>query len=160
MTVEKASFGRFYEDFEVGDIYKHPLGRTITEADNVWFSLLTMNTHPMHFNRDYYEETEYGRSLINSGLTVAITLGLSVIDVSQHAYANLGWDEIRLPNPLFVGDTLYAQSEVLEKRLSKSKKNVGIIRVRTTGLNQDRKKVIEWKRTVMVYRKGKGPKST
>ena len=159
MTVKKASFGRFYEDFEVGDTYKHPLGRTITEADNVWFSLLTMNTHPMHFNRDYYEETEYGRSLINSGLTVAITLGLSVMDVSQHAYANLGWDEIRLPNPLFVGDTLYAQSEVLEKRLSKSKKNVGIIRVRTTGLNQDRKKVIEWKRTVMVYRRGKGPKS-
>ncbi len=159
MTVKKASFGRFYEDFEVGDIYKHPLGRTITEADNVWFSLLTMNTHPMHFNRDYYEKTEYGRSLINSGLTVAITLGLSVIDVSQHAYANLAWDEIRLPNPLFVGDTLYAQSEVLEKRVSKSKKNVGIIRVRTTGFNQDRKKVIEWKRTVMVYRRGKGPKS-
>src|SRR3954451_10224173 len=105
------SAGRFFEDFEVGDLYRHPLGRTITETDNTWFTLLTMNTHQLHFNSVYAAEAEFSRPLVNSGFSVALVLGISVSDVSQNAIANLGWDEIVLPHPLFVGDTVYADSE-------------------------------------------------
>lgn len=154
MTVHETPLGRFYEDFEVGDVYRHPLGRTITETDNIWFTLLTMNTNPMHFDQRYGERSEFGKPLVNSTLTVAIISGQSVIDTSQLAFANLGWDEIRLTHPVFVGDTLYAESEVLELRESESRSHGGIVKIRTRGLNQDGEEVVRWKRTFFVYRRG------
>src|SRR6476620_1577485 len=114
MTVKAGWQGRFYEDFEVGDVYRHNLGRTLTQTDNTWFTLLTMNTNPSHFDVEYSKSTPFGKPLINSCLTLAVVTGQSVTDVSENALANLGWDEVRLPNPLFAGDTLYAESEVLE----------------------------------------------
>jgi len=149
--------GRFFEDFEIGDIYEHPLGRTVTTVDNMWFSLLTQNSAPIHFDHHYSAQTEFGRPLVDSTFTVALVTGQSVTDVSQNVFANLGWDEIRLPNPLFEGDTVYSRSEVLEKRESKSRPDVGIVTVRTTGYKQDGKVVIEFRRTIMVYKRGRGP---
>ncbi len=150
--------GRFFEDFEVGAVYKHPLGRTIITADNIWFTLLTQNTAPVHFDHHYAEQTEFGRPLVNSALTLALVTGQSVVDISQHVFANLGWDEVRLPHPVFEGDTVYSESEVLETRPSASRPEVGIVRVRTTGFNQDGTVVITFRRTVMVYRRGHGPR--
>jgi acyl dehydratase len=157
MALKQGWHGRTYEDFEVGDIYQHPLGRTITQTDNIWFTLLTVNNNPVHFDHVYAAQTEFKRPLVDSTLTLAIVTGLSVADISQNAI-NLGWDEIRLPNPVFNDDTLYAQSEVLEMRLSQSRPNMGIIQVKTTGLNQDGQVVIEFKRTIMVYRRDHVPK--
>ena len=147
------SDGRCFEDFEVGAVYDHRGGRTVTTTDNIWFTLLTMNTHPVHLDHAYAARTEFGRPLVNSCLTLAIVTGLSVADVSQNALANLGWDEVRLPAPVFEGDTLYARSEVLEVRPSASRPEVGIVRVRTVGFNQTGTTVIEYERTVMVYRR-------
>ena len=149
--------GRFFEDFEVGDVYLHPLGRTILPTDNAWFTLLTQNTAPLHFDHHYAAQTEFGRPLVNSTFTVALITGQSVSDVSQNAMANLGWDEVRLPHPVFEGDTLYSRTEVLEKRESRSRDNVGIVTVRTTGFNQNGKVVVTFRRTVMIYRRGRGP---
>lgn len=149
--------GRFFEDFELGDVYRHPLGRTILPADNSWFTLLTQNTAPIHFDHHYAAHTEFKKPLVNSTLTLALISGQSVTDVSQNVFANLGWDEVRLPNPVFEGDTLYSQSEVLEKRESKSRPNLGIVTVKTTGFNQDGVAVITFRRTLMVYRRGHGP---
>ena len=157
MAVKKGWTGRLYEDFEVGDVYEHPLGRTILAADNAWFTLLTMNTDPIHFDQNYASKTEFGKLLVNSCLTLAIVTGQSVTDLSQNAAANLAWDEIRLPHPVFEGDTIYAKSEVLEKRESKSRPNVGIVRVKSTGVNQDGTVVVEFKRTFMVYKRGHAP---
>ena len=151
------SYGRYFEDFKVGDVYRHPIGRTITDADNVWFTLLTNNTHQVHFNADYASRTEFRQTLVVSTLTLAIATGLSVEDVSQNAVANLGWDRVRLPAPVFVGDTLYAESTVLEARASKSRPDNGLVRVQTRGFNQKGTTVIEFERTVLVYRRGKGP---
>jgi acyl dehydratase len=149
--------GRFFEDFTVGDHYRHPIGRTITETDNVWFTLLTNNTHQVHFNVDYASRTEFKQPLVVSTLTLAIVTGLSVGDVSQNSVANLGWDKVRLPKPVFIGDTLYAESEVLETRPSKSRPSNGLVRVRTRGFNQRGETVIEYERTVLVYRRGAKP---
>jgi len=149
--------GRCFEDFQVGDVYHHRLGRTVTSADNAWFTNVTMNTNPMHFDRHYAAQTAFGRILVNSCFTLALVTGISVTDVSQNAFANLGWDEVRLPNPVFEGDTIYAQSEVLETRLSQSRPRVGIVRIKTTGFNQDGATVIDFKRTIMVYRRGQVP---
>lgn len=160
MTVKKSWTGRVYEDFEVGDIYEHPLGRTVLSADNTWFTLLTMNTQPLHFDHHYAAQTSFKKPLVNSCLTLAIVTGQSVMDLSQNVFANLGWDEIRLPNPVYEGDTLYSRSEVLEMRESKSRPDVGIVHVRTTGVNQDRAVVIEFKRSFMIYKRGHGPKSS
>jgi acyl dehydratase len=146
-------FGRFLEDFNSGDVYRHPLGRTITEADNVWFTLLTMNTNPAHFDNNFAAKTEFGKPLVNSGLTLAIVLGQSVIDTSQRAMANLGWDKVRLLHPVFVGDTLYAESLVLSTRPSASRPHAGIVNIRTRGLNQDGEVCISYERTFMVYRR-------
>jgi len=157
MALKEGWKGRFYEDFEVGDVYPHPLGRTILAADNTWFTLLTMNTNPLHFDHKYASKTEFGRPLVNSCLTLAVVTGQSVTDLSQNAAANLAWDDIRLPNPVFEGDTIYSRSEVLEKRESESRPNVGIVRVKTTGVNQDGSVVIEFNRTFMVYKRGLGP---
>lgn len=147
-------FGRYFEDFEIGDIYEHRPGRTITEADNVWFTLLTMNTHPMHFDQEYAKHSEFGRCIVCSPFTVALMVGMSVTDVSQKAIANLGWTDIRLTHPLFVGDTLYAESEVLEKRESRSRPNAGIVTVRTTGMNQHGVVVCTFNRTMLIAKRG------
>ncbi len=155
MAIKQGWKGRVFEDFEVGDVYEHPLGRTILAADNVWFTCLTMNTNPIHFDAEYASKTEFKKPLVNSCLTLALVTGQSVTDLSQNAVANLGWDEVRLPHPLFEGDTVYAKSEVLETRASKSRPDVGIVRVRTTGMNQHRTPVIEFTRTFMVWRRGR-----
>jgi itaconyl-CoA hydratase len=158
MAVREGWRGRFFEHFEVGDVYEHPLGRTVTTTDNAWFTLLTQNTAPIHFDHNYAAQTEFGRPLVDSTFTLALVTGQSVTDVSQNVFANLGWDEVRLPNPVFEGDTIYSRSEVLEKRESRSRPQVGIVVVRTTGYNQDGETVIEFKRTVMVYKKDHAPK--
>ena len=158
MSVKAGWGGRFYEDFDIGDIYRHPLGRTVTSTDNTWFTLLTQNTAPLHFDHHYASQTEFGKPLVNSTFTVALVTGQSVTDISQNVFANLGWDEVRLPKPVFVGDTLYSQSEVLEKRESSSRPAMGIVTVKTTGYNQDGVVVITFKRALMVYKRGQGPK--
>ena len=149
--------GRVFEDFAVGDVYEHPLGRTLLAADNVWFSCLTMNTNPIHFDAEYARRTEFGKPLMNSCFTLALVTGQSVTDLTQNAVANLGWDEVRLPHPVFEGDTIYARSEVLETRESTSRPNAGIVRVKTTGVNQRGTPVIEFKRTFMVWKRGHVP---
>jgi itaconyl-CoA hydratase len=145
--------GRFLEDFAVGDVFRSRLGRTVTETDNIWFSLLTMNTNQMHFNRPYAERTEFGQPLVVSSLTLAIVLGLSVADTSENAVANLGWDEIKLPCPVVAGDTLWAESEVLSARESQSRPSCGIVKIRTRGVNQRREVVIEFTRSFMIFKR-------
>lgn len=157
MAMKTGWRGRFFEDFEVGDVYQHPLGRTVTTTDNSWFTLLTQNTAPIHFDHHYAAQTEFGKPLVDSTLTLALVTGQSVTDVSQNVFANLGWDEVKLPAPVFEGDTIYSQSEVLSKRESESRPNVGIISVKTAGYNQDGVVVITFRRTIMVYRRGHGP---
>src|SRR6266700_6387779 len=148
MAIKQGWTGRVYEDFEVGDVYQHALGRTVIAADNIWFTLLTQNTNPIHFDSAYAAKTEFGKPLVDSTFTLALVTGQSVTDISQNAMANLGWDEVRLTSPVFEGDTIYSRSEVLEKRESKSRPNVGLVSVRTTGFNQDGKVVITYRRTV------------
>ncbi len=150
----RESFGRFYEDFEPGDVYEHRPGRTITETDNTWFTLLTMNTHPLHFDQEYAKHSEFGRCLVASPLTVSLMVGMSVTDVSQKAVANLGWSNIRLVHPVFVGDTLTSESEVKAKRESKSRPNAGIVTVETRGFNQDGTLVCDFERTILVAKRG------
>lgn len=152
----RETFGRFYEDFNVGDIYEHRPGRTITEADNTWFTLLTMNTHPMHFDAEYAKHSEFGKCIICSPLTVAIMVGMSVTDVSQKAIANMGWTDIRMTHPLFAGDTLVSESEVLGKRESKSRPNAGLVTVKTSGFNQDKVLVCDFSRTILIPKRGHG----
>jgi itaconyl-CoA hydratase len=142
--------GRFYEDFAAGDTYQHWPGRTITAADNTWFTLLTMNQHPIHFDEEYAKKTEFGKPLVNSALTLAIVVGMSVQDVSQNAVANLGWTDVAMPAPVFNGDTLYAESTVLEKRESKSRPRQGIVTVATRAWKQDGTTVMTFKRSVLV----------
>jgi itaconyl-CoA hydratase len=158
MTVKPGWTGRVFEDFIVGDVYEHPLGRTILEADNVWFSCLTMNTNPIHFDGEYAARTEFGKRLVNSCFTLSLVTGQSTMDLTMNAVANLGWDEVRLPHPVFEGDTIYARSEVLGARESKSRPKVGIVRVKTTGVNQDGTAVIEFARTFMVWKRGHVPR--
>ena len=158
MAVKEGWKGRFYEDFVVGDVYQHPLGRTVIATDNIWFTLLTQNTAPIHFDHHYAAQTEFGRPLVDSTFTLALVTGQSVTDISQNVLANLGWDEVRLPHPVFEGDTIYSQSEVLAKRESQSRPNVGIVTVKTTGYNQEGQVVITFKRTIMVYKRGCAPR--
>jgi itaconyl-CoA hydratase len=158
MVVKEGWRGRFFEDFEVGDIYEHPLGRTVTTTDNSWFTLLTQNTAAIHFDHYYASQTEFGKPLVDSTFTLALVTGQSVTDISQNVFANLGWDEVRLPAPVFEGDTIYSRSEVLERRESRSRPDVGIVRVKTTGFNQDGTVVISFERTIMVYKKDYAPK--
>jgi len=150
----RAQPGRSYEDFTVGDVYEHRPGRTISEADNTWFTLLTMNNHPLHFDHAYAAQTEFGRPLVNSCLTLAIVTGMSVDDVSYRAIGNLGWDKVRLTAPVFAGDTLYAESEVLAKRESKSRPNQGVVTVRTRGLKADGTEFMSFERAVLVPKRG------
>ena len=152
----RENFGRYFEDFDVGHIYEHRPGRTINETDNTWFTLLTMNTHPLHFDKEYARKSEFKRILVNSTLTLSIVVGMSVSDVSQKAIANLGWKEIMLPNPVFVGDTLYSESLVISKRKSKSRQNQGIVSIATSGTNQDNKTVCTFERTMLIPCRGFG----
>lgn len=152
--IYRESFGRYFEDFHVGDIYQHRPGRTITQYDNIQFTLMTMNTHPMHFDEEYAKHSEFGRCIICSPLTVALMVGMSVTDVSQKALANLGWDAIKLTHPLFADDTLYAESEVLDKRESKSRPNAGLVFVKTIGFNQNKVMVCEFSRTMLIMKRG------
>jgi itaconyl-CoA hydratase len=145
--------GRFYEDFDVGDVFRSRFGRTVTETDNVWFTCLTMNTNQVHFNAPFAERTRFGRPLVNSTFTLALVAGLSVPDTSENAAANLGWTDIKLPNPVFVGDTIWVESEVLELRESRSRPEVGIVGVRTRGINQRREVTVEYRRSFMIYKR-------
>lgn len=148
--------GRFFEDFEVGDVYRCHIGRTVTQVDNTWFTLLTNNTNQIHFNAHYAERTEFGKPLVNSVLTLAIVAGLGVADTSENGFA-LGWDQITLPNPVFDGDTLYSESEVVDKRESRSKPQWGIVKFRTRGIKQDGTVVIDYTRSVMVWKREHAP---
>jgi itaconyl-CoA hydratase len=156
MSVVTGWEGRYFEDFNVGDVYRCRLGRTLTEADNTWFTLLTSNTNQIHFNSDFARRTEFGKCLINSTLTLAIVTGMGVADVSENGVA-LGWDEVKLPNPLFAGDTLYSESQVLEKRESRSNPKRGVVKVRTRGIQQEGKVVIDYVRSVLVWKKAYAP---
>lgn len=156
MTKKQGWTGRVYEDFEIGDVYQHPLGRTITRTDNIWITLLTVNPNPIHFDAHYASQTPFGQPLVDSTLTLALVTGLSVSDISQNGI-NLGWDEVRLPAPVYEGDTIYARSELLSKRESKSYPDRGIIQVKTTGYKQDGTTVLTFKRTIMVYKQGHVP---
>jgi len=152
----REDLGRYFEDFDVGVTYEHRPGRTINEADNSWFTLLTMNTHPVHFDHEYASKSEFGQPLVNSCLTLSIVAGMSVSDTSQKAIANLGWTDIKMPAPVFVGDTLYAESEVLAKRESKSRPTQGIVSIRTRGLKADGTVVMEYDRSFLVAKRGHG----
>jgi itaconyl-CoA hydratase len=145
---------RFYEDLEVGDVYRSRFGRTVTETDNLLFTALTMNTNQLHFNAAYAERTRWGKILVNSTFTLALVTGLSVADVTEHAAANLAWTDVTLPNPVFFGDTIWAETEILDRRESRSNPDVGIVSMRTRGINQRHEVVVEFRRTVMVYRRG------
>ena len=154
MAVRTGWQGRFYEDFEVGDVYQHPLGRTISEADNTWFTLLTMNTNQAHFNAQVGQASEFGQMLVVSPLTIAIAMGQSVTDTSQNAFANLGVDELRLTAPVFVGDTIWSESIVTGKRESGSRPQAGIVSIKTRTLNQDAVEVLSFKRAFYVHKQG------
>ena len=157
MTYYEGWQGRFFEDFVIGDIFEHAMGRTITTTDNLWFSLLTQNPARVHIDQHYAAQTSFGQPLVNSTFTLALVAGQSVLDVSYNVKANLGWEEVNLPNPVFEGDTIYSRSEVLAARLSRSHPDVGIVTVKTTGFNQRGETVITFRRSVMVYRRGEGP---
>lgn len=150
--------GRYYEDFEAGDVYHHRLGRTVTSEDNTLFTMLTLNTNPIHFDAHLGESTPYGKILVNSCFTLSLAVGQSVTDLSEHVMANLGWDEVRLPAPVFVGDTIYSRSTILEKRESSKRPDVGIVSARTESVNQRGEIVISYKRTFMVYKRGRDPR--
>lgn len=145
--------GRFFEDFEIGDVYKHPYGRTVTETDNVWLSNVTMNTNPMHFNEPYAASTEFDERLVNGLVVIATAVGMSVIDVSQNATANLGYDAVRHHSPVYHGDTLFAESEVLSKRESESRPRAGIVTTELRAYNQDGEHVLTLERTNLVLRR-------
>ena len=150
----RESYGRYFEEFEIDDVYEHRPGRTITETDNTWFTLLTMNQHPLHFDKEYGSKTEFGKVLVNSCLTISLVTGMSVSDISQKTIANLGWDKVSLSGPVFIGDTIYAESKVLSKRESKSRPNQGIVSVETIGTKQDGSTVISFERSMLIPFKG------
>jgi acyl dehydratase len=145
--------GRFFEDFTVGDVYKHPYGRTVTETDNVWFTNVTMNLNPMHFNEVYAGETEFAERLVDGTFVFALAVGMSVIDISANATANLGYDSVRHHAPVFHGDTIYAESEVIDKRESESRDHVGIVTTELRAYNQDDELVLSLERTPMVLKR-------
>ena len=153
----RETYGLYYEDFEIGDVFEHRPGRTITDADNVWMTLLTMNTQQLHFDSAFAAKTEWKQCLVDSTLTIALLTGMSVHSVSAKVVANLGWDKVKATGPVFVGDTLYAESRVLSKRESKSRPTQGIVTVETQGFNQDGKQVMIFERTMLIYTRGHSP---
>lgn len=150
----RESYGRYFEEFQVGDIYEHRPGRTLSEADNTWFTLLTMNKHPLHFDAEYAAHSEFKKPLVNSAFTLSVVAGMSVSDVSQKTIANLGWNDIRLTAPVFAGDTIYAESEVLAKRESQSRPNMGIVTVKTIGKKSDGTIFMTFERTMLIPKRG------
>ncbi len=150
----RESYGRYLEDFKVGDIYEHRPGRTISETDNTWSTLLTMNQHPLHFDHEYAAKSEFGKPLVNSCLALSVVVGMSVSDTSQKAIANLGWDKVRMSAPLFHGDTLYAESEVLSVRESKSRPTQGVVTIKTTGKKADGTEVMSFERAMLIPKRG------
>lgn len=153
----REDFGFYFEDFVVGQIIEHRPGRTITRNDNIWMTLLTMNTAQLHFDAHFAEQTEWKQPLVDSTLTLAIITGMTVNTISKKVVANLQWDEVKLLKPVFEGDTIYAESEILDKRESKSREGQGIVTVATRGIKQDRSVFMSFKRTVLVYKKGYCP---
>jgi itaconyl-CoA hydratase len=158
MTTHTGWHGNYFEDFVVGDVFEHPLGRTVTTADNIWFTLLSQNTAPIHFDHEYASKTEFGKPLVVATLTLSLVAGQSVTDISQNVIASLGWNDIRMPKPVFEGDTIHSRSTVLEARESGSRPHAGIVTVHTEGLNQRNEIVMSYDRTVMVYKHGFGPR--
>lgn len=150
----RETFGRYLEDFTVGDVYEHRPGKTVTEYDNHLFTLLTLNTHPLHFDAEYAKASEFKRNLVVSPYTLSLLIGMSVTDLSQKAIANLGMDGVKFTAPVFVGDTLYAESTVLEKRESKSRPGQGIVTVKTIGKNQDGAVICEFTRSMLIPARG------
>lgn len=150
------SEARCYEDFQVGEVIRHPVGRTVTDTDNTWFTLLTNNSNPIHFDRHYAAQTEFGQPLVNSTFTLALVVGLTVSDLSQNAI-NLGWHDVTLPAPVFEGDTIYAQTEVVSARDSGSRPTMGIVEIETTGYKQDGTVVMTFRRAILVYKRGHAP---
>lgn len=149
--------GRLFEDFTVGDVYYHPFGKTVTEADNQWFTLLTQNVAKTHVDANFAANTEFGKPLVNSTFILALVTGQSTIDLSMNVFANLGWDEVRMPHPVYEGDTIYSRSKVLNLRGSGSRPALGLVTVATEGFNQHGAVVISYRRTFMVYRQGHLP---
>lgn len=156
MTIREGWSGRFLEDFDVGDVYRTATGRTVSEADNTWFTLITNNPNPIHFDAEYAASTSFGRPLVNSTLTLAIITGMTVADVSLNGFA-LGYSDVTMPNPVFAGDTLYAETEVLEVRASRSRPEQGIVTTQTRGLNQRGEEILRMSRQVMVWRREAAP---
>ncbi len=154
MTVHEPYIGRYYEEFHTGDIFKHWPGRTISEADNTWFTLLTMNKHPVHFDHNFAKKQMFEKPLVNSTLTLSIVVGMSVAETSQNAISNLGWENIKIPGPVFHGDTIYAESEIIDKRESKSRPDAGIVSFETRAYNQDNNLIMSFIRTILVKRLG------
>jgi len=151
-TVVTGWDGRAFEDFQIGDIYNHPFGKTVTEADNHWLTLMTQNVAKTHVDDNFAARTEFGRPLVNSTFILALVVGQSTIDLSMNVFANLGWDQVRLPQPVFVGDTIYSRSKVLNTRESDSRPTMGLVTVASEGFNQDGKVVIRYRRTFMIYK--------
>ena len=149
--------GLYWEDFQAGDVFEHRPGRTVLDVDNVYFSLLTLNTQPVHFDAAYAAHTEWKKLLVDSTFTLALLTGMSVRTVSAKVVANLGWDKVKATHPVFAGDTLYAESTVLHKRESKSRPTQGLVTVATRGVNQDRIEVMSFERTMLIYRRGHSP---
>jgi len=156
MGIVESWTGRYFEDFKVGDIYQHPLGRSVLETDNVWFTCATMNTNQVHFNTDYASKTAYKKPLVNSCFTLALVNGLSVEGTSRNGMV-LEWRNVRMPNPLFVGETVYAQTEILEVRESKSRPDRGIVKAATKGITAEGKIILKFERSIMVYKKADAP---
>jgi acyl dehydratase len=150
------NIGRTFEDFSAGDVIRHAIGRTVSAADNRWSTLLAVNSNPIHFDSHYASQTEFGQILVNSPFVLAVVTGLSVADISRYA-VNLGWEEVRLPAPVFERDTIYAQTEILSTRESKSRPHMGIVEIRTTGFKQDGTVVMTFRRTILVYKRAHVP---
>ena len=146
--------GKYFEDLNPGDHFRHPTGRTLTETDNVLFSALTLNTQPLHINEDFAAQTQFGRRIVNGLFTLALVVGLSVSDLTEGTIvANLGYENIKHPAPVFHGDTVYAETEVLEKRASASKPDRGVVRLRQIGRKSDGTVVVELERTVLFLKR-------
>lgn len=149
--------GRLFEDFTVGDIYYHPFGKTVTQSDNQLFTLSTQNVSKTHVDAHFAASTEFAKPLVNSTFILALVTGQSTMDLSMNVFANLGWDEVRLPNPVLEGDTIYSRSKVLALRESGSRPEIGIVNVATEGFNQNGAIVVSFRRTFMVYKRGHLP---
>jgi itaconyl-CoA hydratase len=149
--------GLYYEDFEPGDVFEHRPGRTVLDVDNTYFTLLTLNVQELHFDAAYAAKTEWKKPLVDSTFTLALLTGMSVRTVSAKVVANLGWDKVKATHPVFAGDTLYAESTVLQKRESKSRPTQGIVTVSTRGVNQNGAEVMTFERTMLIYKRGHSP---